>query len=248
MHPVTSVRSEPSRRKASSKRVALPRSDGRQSRWDGHRAIRRKELIAAAAAVVRSAGAGVSMDDIAAISGIAKPVYYRYFADKADLHQAIGVAAAESVVRQVTDALDQEGTARVRLAAAIDAYLRSIETDPEMYRFVVHTAPPSRSPVTAPADDYATVVGQHVTRVIASLLRQAGAGAGAAEPWGFGLVGMVRAAADRWLDHPSMTRAQLVDYLTDLVEPGLILAIPDAGSTTLQVVDGAGPSRGASLP
>jgi AcrR family transcriptional regulator len=175
------------------------------------------------------------MDDIAAISGIAKPIYYRYFADKADLHQAVGVAAAEAVVRQVTNAVDQEGTARMRLAAAIDAYLRSIETDPEMYRFVVHTTPPSRARVTAPAEDYATVVGQHVTRVMASLLRQAGADAGAAEPWGFGLVGMVRAAADRWLDHPSMTRAQLVDYLTDLVVPGLILAIPASGSTTSRV-------------
>jgi len=165
------------------------------------------------------------MDDIAAVSGIAKPVYYRYFADKADLHQAVGLAAAKAVVREVTTALDREGPPRQRLAAAIDAYLRSIEADPNLYRFVVHSAPPSRLEARAPADDYATFVGEHATRVIADLLRQAGADTGAAAPWGFGLVGMVRAAADQWLDHPSMSRELLVDYLADLVVPGMTAAL-----------------------
>lgn len=217
--------------------------DGRRARWDGHRAARRKELIAAAIAVVRTEGAGVGMDDIAVHSGIAKPVYYRYFTDKADLHLAVGLAVADSVVRQVTAALDREDTARARLAAAIDAYLRSLEADPELYRFAVHRAPNRRS-TSDPVDDYSTVVGLHAARIFGSLLREAGADAGAAEPWGFGLVGMVRAAADRWLEHPSMSRASLVDYLTDLVVPGLVAVLPDAlsesGETGLRVVGDRG--------
>jgi AcrR family transcriptional regulator len=226
---VTTQRSQRSRPEGASTHSARAHPDGRQARWADHRVARRQELVAATVAVVRSAGAGVSMDDIAAISGIAKPVYYRYFADKADLHLAVGVAVAQNLVRQVTAAIDQEAAPRLMLAAAIDTYLRSIEADPELYRFVVHTAPPSRSPAPALADDYATVVGQHATRVISVLLARAGADTAPAEPWGFGLVGMVRAAADRWLDHPAMTREQLVDYLTDLVVPGFLRMVPDAG-------------------
>ncbi|MDQ6839633.1 MAG: TetR/AcrR family transcriptional regulator [Actinomycetota bacterium] len=182
------------------------------------------------------------MDDIARHSGIAKPVYYRYFSDKAGLHLAVGVATAKSVVRQVTNALDQEGTVRSKLAAGIDVYLRVIEADPELYRFVVHSAPPSRVAATDPVDDYATVVGLHATRTFGNLLRQAGADAGAAEPWGFGVVGMIRSAADRWLEHPSMPRAALVGYLTDLVVPGLVSVIPDV----VEVVQGSADGLGAS--
>ena len=230
------------------RRVRSEPGDGRRSRWDAHRVERRKELIAAAVEVVRAEGAGVGMDDIARHSGIAKPVYYRYFTDKAGLHLAIGVAAAKSVVRQVTNALDQEQTVRSKLAAGIDVYLRIIEADPEVYRFVVHAAPPSRVVDSDPVDDYATVVGLHATRTFGTLLRQSGSDAGAAEPWGFGVVGMIRSAADRWLEHPSMSRSALVGYLTDLVVPGLLAVIPDGADAGAGAGWAAGPVARNAAP
>ncbi len=213
-------------------RLDARRADGRRARWAAHRTARRKELIAAVVAAVRAEGADLSMDDIAAASGIAKPVYYRYFADKADLHVAVGRAVAGSVVRQVTETLSSEGTARTKLVASIDAYVRLVESDPEVYRFVVRTAPPpSRVAASDPVEDFATVVGLHATQIVGNLRRAAGVDTGAAEVWGFGLVGMVRAAVDRWVDHPSMSRPALVDYLADLVLPGLLAAVPDEVSS-----------------
>ncbi|MDP9101807.1 MAG: TetR/AcrR family transcriptional regulator [Actinomycetota bacterium] len=193
--------------------------DGRKERWRAHRVQRRAELIAAAIDAVRAGGAGVGMDGIAAASGIAKPVFYRYFADKADLFLAIGQVLAEGVVRDVTDAIDRETEPRRMLAAGIDAYLRGIEAEPELYRFVVRQ--PSGGALADPVRDYATVVGLHAARRVHELLRQVGQDAGAAEPWGFGLVGLVRAAADRWLDQQSMSRAALADYLTTMAWDGL---------------------------
>jgi hypothetical protein len=70
-------------------------------------------------------------------------------------------------------------------------------------------------------DDYATIVGLHATAVIGDFLRAAGQDSGAAELWGFGIVGLVRAAADRWLEQPTMSRAAVVDYLTCLIWPGM---------------------------
>jgi AcrR family transcriptional regulator len=187
--------------------------DGRSERWRAHREARRSELIGAVIAVVSEHGADVGVDDISRASGIAKPVFYRYFTDKADLFVAVGRTLAEEVVAETTAAIDAAVAPRAKLAAGIDAYLASIESRPELYRFVTQHRD---------LNDYATIVGLHATGVIGELMRIVGVDSAAAELWGFGIVGMTRAAADRWLEQRTMSRAAVVSYLTDLVWPGLV--------------------------
>jgi AcrR family transcriptional regulator len=196
----------------SNRRRTTPTKDGRHERWRAHREARREELIAAVLAVVSEHGADVGMDDISNASGIAKPVFYRYFTDKADLFLEVGRTVAETVVAETTAAIDAVESPRAKLAAGIDAYLAIIESRPEVYRFVVQHRD---------LDDYATIVGLHATVVIGAFMRQAGMDSGAADLWGFGIVGLARAAADRWLEERTMSRAEVVRYLTDLVWPGL---------------------------
>jgi AcrR family transcriptional regulator len=196
----------------STRRSTAQSTDGRHERWRAHRVARREELIAAVLAVVAEHGAGVGMDDISQASGIAKPVFYRYFTDKADLFLEVGRTVAETVVAETTAAIDAADSPRAKLAAGIDAYLAVIESRPEVYRFVAQHRD---------LDDYATIVGRHATVVIGGFMRQAGLDSGAAELWGFGIVGLARAAADRWLEQRTMSRAEVVRYLTDLVWPGL---------------------------
>ena len=189
--------------------------DGRSERWKAHRESRRRELITAVIAVVTDLGAGVGMDDISKASGIAKPVFYRYFKDKGDLFVEVGRTVAEQVVEETTIAIDAAESPRAKLAAGIDAYLGGIESRPELYRFVVRYRD---------LEDYVTIVGLHATGVIAGFMRQADMDTTAAELWGFGIVGMVRAAADRWLEQRTMSRAAVVRNLTDLIwsgQPGL---------------------------
>jgi AcrR family transcriptional regulator len=187
-----------------------PRRDGRSERWKAHRETRCRELIAAVTAVVSDLGADVGMDDIAKASGIAKPVFYRYFKDKADLFVEVGRIVAEQVVEETTIAIDAAESPRAKLAAGIDAYLGGIESRPELYRFAVRHRD---------LGDYVTIVGLHATGVIAEYMRQAEMDTGAAELWGFGIVGLVRGAADRWLEQPTMSRTAVVRYLTDLIWP-----------------------------
>jgi AcrR family transcriptional regulator len=162
-------------------------------------------------AVVSDLGAEVGMDDISKASGIAKPVLYRYFRDKGDLFVEVGRTVAEQVVEETTIAIDAAESPRAKLAAGIDAYLAGIESRPELYRLVVRHRD---------LEDFVTIVGLHATGVIAELMRQANMDTSAAELWGFGIVGMVRAAADRWLEQRTMSRAVVVGYLTDLIWPG----------------------------
>jgi AcrR family transcriptional regulator len=196
-----------------------PSPDGRRDRWRAHREVRRGELIDAVIAAVAERGALVGMDDIAAASGIAKPVFYRYFTDKSDLFLAVGRAVAENVVAEVMAAIDRAADPREKLEAGIDAYIATIEANPALYRFVAaHQSKRAGGDVLG---DYASVVGVHASRVIGDFMRAAGLDSGAAEPWGFGIVGLARSATDRWLEQPTMSRAALVTYLTDLVWPGL---------------------------
>ena len=208
--------------------------DGRRERWRVHREARRAELIEAVLSAVRERGAGIGMEDVVAVSGIAKPVFYRYFTDKADLFLAVGQTVAERMVEEVVLALDGKTSARGRLRAAIDTYLRGIEAEPMVYRFALH--PPLERAPRDPIVGYVAVVGQHAARHIGQALRDAGLDETAADPWGFGLVGMVRSAGDRWLEQRSMTREALTDHLTGLLWDGLAHAASPS-APDLRLVD-----------
>lgn len=198
-----------------------PAADGRSERWRAHRETRRRALVGAVIAAVRADGPDVGMDDIAAHSGIAKQVFYRYFHDKSDLRVAVGRAVARGVVADITRTVEAQTELRAMLDAGIARYLSLIEGDVELYRFVV--APPDRGRGSGDdvVTDFQTVLGLQVARLIGDRLRAATGDAGAAEPWGFALVGAVRAAADRWLAAPTMTRDALAAYLTDFAWAGL---------------------------
>src|SRR3954454_3373983 len=189
--------------------------DGRRERWEAHRVARRAELIDAVLSAVRERGPGVDIDDVAAVSGVAKPVFYRYFKDKADLFLSVGREVGERLVADVVAALEGTQNPRAMIAAAVDTFLRAVEDDPQVYRFVLQ-----RPANAATASDYSAVISKHASRLIGDLLRDAGFDTGAAEPWGFAMVGAVRSAAERWLDEPTMSRTALSGYLTNLIWAG----------------------------
>ena len=191
------------------------RRDGRRERWDAHRLERRSELIEAVLSAVRQRGAGVDMDDVAAVSGVAKQVFYRYFKNKAELYLAVGREVGERLAVDVAAALEGAENPRVMISAAVDTFLRAVEADPHVYRFVLQ-----RPLNAATASDYSAVISKHASRVISDLLRAGGYDTGVAEPWGFAIVGAVRSAAERWLDEPTLSRAALSDYLSTFIWSG----------------------------
>jgi AcrR family transcriptional regulator len=207
--------------------------DRRTSRWDAHRRSRRAELTDAAIAAIRTHGAGVGMDDVAAQARTSKTAVYRHFADRTELYVAVCARVAEVLLAQVRAAMEQAAGPHAKAAAAIAAYLRLIEHDPEVYRFVVHRPLVDRGSVNArdrerpfgdadPVADLVTLIGDEAAAVIAEQLARTGADTSPAMPWGHGVVGMVRAAADCWLARPGgMSRDELAAHLTDLAWAGL---------------------------
>lgn len=177
---------------------------------------------------MRERGALVGMDDVAAVSGVTKPVFYRYFADKADLFRAVGRWAAEDIVAEVELVVGLESEPLAMLTAGVQAFLTRLEVDGELYRFVLN--PPLDKATDDTVGDYSSVLGLRIARIIGDRLRAEGLDSGAAEPWAFGIVGTVRVAGERWLDNPTMSREALSGYLVELLWGGLLGAVTRAVS------------------
>ena len=201
--------------------TSAPRRDRRDSRWDEHRRARREQLVEATLTAVGKHGAGVGMEEIAAAAGTSKTVVYRHFADRAELYVAVCSRVASQLLPKLREAIESSSKPREMVAAAIDTYLAFLEADPELYRFVVHQHVLDR-PASDPLDSLSDLVGQQAAAVISVALQQEGHDPVAAAPWGHGVVGLVRSAADWWLkaERP-MLRSELTAHLTDLAWAGL---------------------------
>ncbi|WP_254910180.1 TetR family transcriptional regulator [Micromonospora sp. NBS 11-29] len=193
---------------------------GRRDRWAGHREQRRQELIAAAVQALLRHGPTVDMEQVAATAGVSKPVLYRYFADKAQLWLAVSEVVAARVVDTIAPAVAQVREERALVEATIDAYLGVVESEPTLYRFLLHESghPGIQQVVTGTSRQVAT----GLARVIGDRLRALGLDAGPAEPWAYGLVGFVQAVGDWWTTHGQPIRREaLTDYLTTLLWSGI---------------------------
>ncbi|HEX6967916.1 MAG TPA: TetR/AcrR family transcriptional regulator [Micromonosporaceae bacterium] len=192
----------------------------RRARWAAHREQRRAEFIDAAIRAVLRHGPEVDMDQVAATAGVSKPVLYRYFADKAQLWLAVGEHLAATIVDAVGPAIEQVREERSLIEATVDAYLGLIESQPQLYRFVMHQSglPGIHQLVVGTSRQVAT----GLARVIGDRLRALGLDSGPAEPWAYGLVGFVQAVGDWWISHGQpIRRAALTDYLTTLLWTGI---------------------------
>lgn len=196
----------------------------------GARATRQRELLDAADIVVRRDGPAASMDAIAAEAGISKPILYRHFGDKGGLYRALAERYVEPVMDHILPALSQAADARTRLTAVIDVYLAFIESEPQIYRFLMHRALGERREARATVSDFLLRVGREVAAAIGSELDRRGLDRAPADAWGHGLVGMVQVAGDWWVQEGTIAREAFVDHLVALAWNGLSVLADDAAA------------------
>ena len=113
---------------------------------------------------------------------------------------------------------------RELVASTVDAYLALVESDTEVYRFVVNRPlvdlPLPDDPVGGTVDQ----VTDQLTGLLLASLSSPATEPSRARTWAIALVGSVRAVADDWLATPESERtprAAVVASLTDLAWHGL---------------------------
>ncbi len=207
---------------------ALPAGDARKDRWTAHRATRRAQFVDAALRVLRTQGPDLPMDAVAAEAGVTKPVLYRYFSDKAALVQALGERGTELLFARLLPALNSHGPALARTREAIGAYFAVIDENPNLYWLLARRAAGENADGGPVKDDKEFIAGQ-LTAVIGDYLRVYGLDSGAAEPWAYGVTGLVQSTGEWWLQRRSMSRVHVVEYVTQLVWSALSGVVRDSG-------------------
>lgn len=227
-----------------------PRVDGRDARWTEHREQRRRELTDAALRAIRSHGATVGMDEIAAEAGTSKTVIYRHFGDRLGLYLAVCASVDSNVLGDLQQALTHAGEgaggaplagdARAAIEAVIDSYFVQVERDPEVYRFVVRRPALNVAPEDDPVIGISDTIAGVLQPIFAEALRDAGRPADAARIWAHGLIGFVRESADRWLADPDRPpRGVVVRHLAEFASDGLTGALGLTSDSTRPRPEGA---------
>lgn len=200
-----------------------------------HREQRRTALVQAAIRAIRQHGPDVAMEDIAAEAGVSKPILYRHFLDKGDLYMAVSETATQRLRSALLSGLDAEADPRTLLRLVIETYLTFIEQEPELYRFVVRRSFTDRPLPRDPVTTNAALISGALATIFRDWLRSLDLDPGGAETWAYAGVGMVQAAGDWWLQHRTLSRERLRDYLL-MMAWGALDAVLQAGGSPARML------------
>lgn len=165
-------------------------TDGRSTRWQEHRDLRRRELLRAVRHVVDEHGDELSMEQISEYSGTTKSVLYRYFTDRAGLQAAMGEWAMDVIAKSLDDAT--AASAQDALTEMIHAFVKLAADSPNIYRFC-DTAVNRFAPAAT---------GGFFNSIVGLLAERLGLDGPQEQLWAAGAIGFVRAATENWLADP----------------------------------------------
>ena len=103
-------------------------------------ALRRAKLLTAAEDAIRDHGPGASMEQIAERAGVSKATLYDNFDGKTGLTMALIDRYGRRLIDAFTETLDRPLTAEQVVREGIAVFVALIDSDPEIYRFVVRNA------------------------------------------------------------------------------------------------------------
>ncbi|MBO0841081.1 MAG: TetR/AcrR family transcriptional regulator, partial [Sciscionella sp.] len=204
-------------------------ADARRDRWREHRAQRRADFVEAAVNAIEAHGVDVGMDEIASEAGVTKPVLYRHFSDKAELYLAVSQWGTELLLRRLIPAINEELAPMLRIRTALDAFFGLIEEHPNVYRFISRRQIAGTGVDSDPVAEDKELIAATIARLLGDYMRALDMDSGAAEPWAYGLVGLVQNTGEWWLARQSMSRDAVVEYVAKLIWLAIDGVLRDSG-------------------
>jgi AcrR family transcriptional regulator len=188
--------------------------------------------VDAALRVLETQGPELLMDAVAAEAGVTKPVLYRYFHDKAALVDALGERGSEILLERLLPAIRAGCPALTRVRDAVGAYFAVIDEHPNLYWLLARRGKTGAAGDGAGPDSIARdkeFIATTLTAVMGDYLRVYGLDSGGAEPWAYGMTGLVQSTGEWWLQRRSMSRAHVVEYVTQVIWAAISGLLRDAG-------------------
>jgi AcrR family transcriptional regulator len=197
--------------------TAVKGGDARRDRWSDHRARRRREFVDAALRVLEAQGPDLPMDAVAAEAGVTKPVLYRYFQDKSALVDALAGRGSQILLDRLLPAIRAGCPALSRVRDAVGAYFAVIDEHPNLYWLLAREAKAESGGGPGSIQQNKEFIATALTAVLGDYLRAYGLDSGGAEPWAYGMTGLVQSTGEWWLQRRSMSRATVVEYVTQII-------------------------------
>ncbi|MFB6629029.1 TetR/AcrR family transcriptional regulator [Streptomyces sp. NPDC056362] len=191
------------------------RPDGRDTRWTGHRAERRDQVLTAALAVIGREGTAVSVAAIGAEAGMPRSVVYRIFRSREDLDEQIRARITDDLMAALSPALDPRGTIRESIERATATYVGWVALHPHLHRFVGTGSPAATGARTAIALRLALLLDTYAER----FLDDGPAPNGLHLHLAFAMVGLVDTVVNQWAGQPEPRSSldDLTEFLSDAV-------------------------------
>jgi AcrR family transcriptional regulator len=209
--------------------AAVKGGDARRDRWSDHRARRRREFVDAALRVLEVQGPDLPMDAVAAEAGVTKPVLYRYFQDKSALVDALAERGSQILLDRLLPAIQAGCPALSRVRDAVGAYFAVIDEHPNLYWLLAREGRADSGSGPDSIQQNKEFIATALTAVLGDYLRAYGLDSGGAEPWAYGMTGLVQSTGDWWLQRRSMTRATVVEYVTQIIWAAIAGMLREAG-------------------
>lgn len=190
--------------------------DGRATRWYGHKARRRAEMIDAAVEVIEEHGLEISVQLIAEHLALPRPVVYRHVGGRAELDALARQRILDLLLAELLPALQPGGTLKDAVRGAIGTYLGWIDRHPNLHRFLGDAAPQGGAATLGGAG---REVGGQLADMFAASLARFGIDPARARPMAFGMVGLVDGVVASWRAEPDpvLTTEQVQGILTESV-------------------------------
>lgn len=171
----------------------------------------RDDLLEAAERLIRSDGATVTLEAIAAAAGVTKPILYREVGDKA----AVVDALAERLVHRINAAVGRALVGATDRADGwrrfVDAYLSVVDAERDLFLFTTTGGAGAEPRLLRMADLSAGPLAAVDGSGPADLTRA------------YAVIGMLHVVTLWWLRDRAVTREQLVEHLVGLLASGLAI-------------------------
>lgn len=181
---------------------------------------RREQLIVVGRKLFADRGfEGTSVEEIAAVAGVSKPVVYEHFGGKEGLYAVVVDREIAGLLGSISDALAADGGSHLLLERAALALLDYVENNTDGFRIMVRDSPPGQT--TGSLASLMSDVATQVEYILVDAFKRRKLDAKMAPLYAQMLVGMVALTGQYWLDSRKLKKADVAAHLVNLAWNGL---------------------------